>query len=99
MQPLKFSFRQEPGLHGDGSDFLVELLEEEVKWHRSSGIHPGVDSVVPAFQVVVGPDRGHEYTPVPHSKCGTLEPLPPHISHECCQFVDPGSLVQGHYLS
>ena len=82
VQPLQFSFRQEPGLHGDGSGFLVQLLEEEVKWHRSSGIHPGVDPVVPTFQIVVGPDRSHKHTPVPHSKCRTLKPLPPHISHE-----------------
>ena len=30
---------------------------------------------------------------VPYSKCGTLEPLPPHIYHKCCYSVSPGSLV------
>ena len=81
-------------MHGDGSGFLVELLEEEVELHWSPGVHPRVDSVVPAFQVVVGSDRGHEDIPVSYPKCGTLEPLPPHISHECCYSVGPGSLVQ-----
>lgn len=92
MYPLELTFRQEPGLHGNGSG-LCRAVGRGGRRHWSSRVDHGVDPVLSSFQVI-GPDRGQENTPVSYSKCGPLESLPPHIHYECFNSVAPDSLVQ-----